>query len=68
MMTNDDERGGGGKNAQNLMTSYVNDPLSVYRLVNRVRYFRGRAPNFDLSETRKHHLLVFDWLEIGAPP
>ena len=28
MMTNDDERGGGGvKNAQNLMTSYVNDPL-----------------------------------------
>ena len=29
MMTNDDERGGGGvKNAQNLMTSYVNDPLS----------------------------------------
>ena len=27
MMTNDDERGGRGvKNAQNLMTSYVNDP------------------------------------------
>ena len=30
MMTNDDERGGEGvKNAQNLMTSYVNDPLSI---------------------------------------
>ena len=30
MMTNDDERGGRGvKNAQNLMTSYVNDPLAV---------------------------------------
>ena len=30
MMTNDDERGGGGvKNAQNLMTSYVNDPLDI---------------------------------------
>ena len=29
MMTNDDERGGRGvKNAQNLMTSYVNDPLA----------------------------------------
>ena len=28
-MTNDDERGGRGvKNAENLMTSYVNDPLS----------------------------------------
>ena len=28
MMTNDDERGGRGvKNAQILMTSYVNDPL-----------------------------------------
>ena len=28
MMTNDDQRGGRGvKNAQNLMTSYVNDPL-----------------------------------------
>ena len=27
MMTNDDERGEGVKNAQNLMTSYVNDPL-----------------------------------------
>ena len=31
MMTNDDERGGGGvKNAQNLMTSYVNDPLVLF--------------------------------------
>ena len=31
MMTNDDERGGGEgvKNAQNLMTSYVNDPLLI---------------------------------------
>ena len=30
MMTNDDERGGRGvKNAQNLMTSYVNDPLAI---------------------------------------
>ena len=32
MMTNDDERGPGGrgvKNAQNLMTSYVNNPLPV---------------------------------------
>ena len=29
MMTNDDERGEGGKNAQNLMTSYVNDPRKV---------------------------------------
>ena len=29
-MTNDDERGGRGvKNAQNLMTSYVNDPLTA---------------------------------------
>ena len=27
MMTNDDERGEGGKNAENMMTSYVNDPL-----------------------------------------
>ena len=27
LMTNDDERGEGGKNAENLMTSYVNDPL-----------------------------------------
>ena len=26
MMTIDDERGEGGKNAQILMTSYVNDP------------------------------------------
>ena len=30
-MTNDDERGGGGvKNAQNLMTSYVNDPIKIH--------------------------------------
>ena len=29
MMTNDDERGEGVKNAQNLMTSYVNDPLAL---------------------------------------
>ena len=29
MMMNDDERGEGGKNAQNLMTSYVNDPLDL---------------------------------------
>ena len=29
MMTIDDERGRGVKNAQNLMTSYVNDPLST---------------------------------------
>ena len=28
LMTNDDERGGGGKNAENLMTSYVNDPYT----------------------------------------
>ena len=27
MMMNDDERGRGIKNAENLMTSYVNDPL-----------------------------------------
>ena len=27
-MTNDDEKGEGGKNAKNLMTSYVNDPFS----------------------------------------
>ena len=27
-MTNDDERGEGVKNAENLMTSYVNDPLN----------------------------------------
>ena len=31
MMMNDDERGGEGvKNAQNLMTSYVNDPLQSH--------------------------------------
>jgi hypothetical protein len=27
MMTIDDKRGEGGKNAEKLMTSYVNDPL-----------------------------------------
>ena len=27
MMMNDDERGEGGKNAENLMTSCVSDPL-----------------------------------------
>ena len=27
MMTIDDKRGEGGKNAKKLMTSYVNDPL-----------------------------------------
>ena len=26
MMTNDDKRGEGVKNAENMMTSYVNDP------------------------------------------
>ena len=31
MMTNDDERGEGVKNAQNLMTSYVNDPLYIFK-------------------------------------
>ena len=30
-MTNDDERGRGGKNAENLMTSYVNDPYSLLK-------------------------------------
>ena len=43
MMTNDDERGEGGvKNAQNLMTLYVNDPLvpsmysgNVYQITKR---------------------------------
>ena len=37
MMTNDDERGGRGvKNAQNLMTSYVNDPLQPTVIASRV--------------------------------
>ena len=42
-MTNDDERGGRGvKNAENLMTSYVNDPKREFNFaleVNEALYF-----------------------------
>ena len=29
---------------------------------NEVQYFRGRVPNFNQSEARKHCLLASDWL------
>ena len=42
-MTNDDERGEGVKNAQNLVTSYVNDPL----LPNGIRFFKKSKYRMD---------------------
>ena len=36
----------------------------MFLIIGRVRYFRGRVPNFDQSDARKQYFLASDWSKL----
>ena len=54
------------KNYEKLLTGP--NPWVYHSLKFRVRYFRGRVSNFNLSEARKQGFIASDWLKFETLP